>query len=72
MCLYLHYTRLKSIGQYKKSKNKYTEIDNVKNVQENLGHATPAFTLERYASITSDMLEESRRNNQTVIDRLGI
>jgi phage integrase len=46
--------------------------DNVKNVQENLGHATPAFTLERYASITSDMLEESRRNNQTVIDRLGI
>ncbi len=33
--------------------------DDIKTVQENLGHATAAFTLEIYAHITNQMRKES-------------
>lgn len=46
--------------------------DNVKNVQGNLGHATPAFTLDRYATVTNDMMKESADKMQAFIDGLGI
>lgn len=46
--------------------------DNVKNVQGNLGHATPAFTLDRYATITSDMMKESANKMQAFIEGLGL
>ena len=33
--------------------------DDVKTVQSNLGHATAAFTLDRYAHYTEDMRKDS-------------
>lgn len=46
--------------------------DNVKNVQTNMGHSTPAFTLERYATVTSDMINESREKLQNQFKKLNI
>lgn len=46
--------------------------DNIKSVQTNLGHATPAFTIERYASVTSDMIKESQEKLQSQFSRLNI
>ena len=33
--------------------------DDIKTVQENLGHATAAFTLDRYGHVTEQMRKES-------------
>ena len=46
--------------------------DNVKSVQNNLGHATPAFTLERYATVTDDMFKESQNKLQAFFKTLDI
>lgn len=44
--------------------------DDVKTVQENLGHATAAFTLDVYGHVSEKMKEESARRQQAYIDNL--
>jgi integrase len=39
-------------------------------VQENLGHATAAFTLDVYGHVSEKMKEESARKQQAYIDNL--
>ena len=46
--------------------------DNFKSVQNNLGHATPAFTLDRYATVTYDMLKETQNKLQGFFRTLDI
>ena len=46
--------------------------DNIKSVQNNLGHATPAFTLDRYATVTYDMLKETQNKLQGFFGTLDI
>ena len=44
--------------------------DDVKTVQENLGHATAAFTLDVYGHVSERMKEESARRQQAFIEAL--
>lgn len=44
--------------------------DDIKTVQENLGHHTAAFTLDQYGHVTGDMRDESSRRMQRFIDGL--
>ena len=44
--------------------------DDVKTVQENLGHATAAFTLDVYGHVSERMKEESARRQQAFIESL--
>ena len=44
--------------------------DDVKTVQDNLGHATAAFTLDVYGHILARMKEESARRQEEYIQRL--
>lgn len=44
--------------------------DDVKTVQENLGHATAAFTLDIYGHVSERMKEESARRQQAFIESL--
>lgn len=46
--------------------------DDVKTVQTNLGHATAAFTLDRYGHVSERMREESARRQQEYIKSLGL
>lgn len=46
--------------------------DNIKSVQNNLGHATPAFTIDRYATVTDDMIRESQNKLQGFFVTLDI
>ena len=46
--------------------------DDIKTVQSNLGHATAAFTLDRYGHVSERMREESAKRQQEYIKRLGI
>lgn len=46
--------------------------DNFKSVQNNLGHATPAFTLDRYATVTDDMIRETQNKLQGFFGTLEI
>lgn len=46
--------------------------DNIKALQENLGHATPSFTLERYATVTREMIEETQRKLDSHFSNLDI
>ena len=41
--------------------------DNIKTVQENLGHATAAFTLDIYGHVTAGMRQDSARRMEGVI-----
>lgn len=45
--------------------------DDVKTVQENLGHHTAAFTLDRYGHVTVQMRNESAARMEAFIDRLN-
>lgn len=44
--------------------------DDVKTVQEHLGHYTAAFTLDVYGHVTERMQKESARKMQTILDGL--
>lgn len=44
--------------------------DDIKTVQENLGHHSAAFTLDKYAHITEDMRKESANRMQNFINSL--
>lgn len=44
--------------------------DDIKTVQQNLGHATAAFTLDRYAHVTDQMRCESAQRMDSFIQRL--
>ena len=44
--------------------------DDVKTVQRNLGHATAAFTLDRYGHVSEKMKEDSSARMEAYIDRL--
>lgn len=44
--------------------------DDIKTVQENLGHATASFTLGTYAHATAGMKQESARRMDTYIQSL--
>ena len=44
--------------------------DDIKTVQENLGHHTAAFTLDRYAHVTETMKRESANRMQAFIETL--
>lgn len=50
--------------------NSLQEGDDVKTVQQNLGHATAAFTLDVYGHVSERMREESARRMQGLIDRM--
>ena len=52
--------------------NSLQEGDDIKTVQENLGHATAAFTLQVYAHVSDRMKEESANRQQEMIRRLGL
>ena len=52
--------------------NSLQEGDDFKTVQDNLGHATAAFTLNVYGHVSDRMKEESARRQQEYIARLGI
>ena len=45
--------------------------DNVKTVQDNLGHATAAFTLDVYGHVSEKMKEESAARMQAYIDNMA-
>ena len=45
--------------------------DNVKTVQDNLGHATAAFTLDVYGHVSEKMKEDSAARMQAYIDRMA-
>jgi len=44
--------------------------DDVKTVQENLGHASAAFTLDEYGHVSERMKKESARRQQAFIESL--
>lgn len=44
--------------------------DDIKTVQENLGHHSAAFTLDKYAHVTDDMRKESANRMQNFINEL--
>jgi integrase len=46
--------------------------DDVKTVQENLGHATAAFTLDQYAHVTDTMKRDSSNRMEAFIHELDI
>lgn len=47
--------------------------DDIKTVQENLGHATAAFTLDRYGHVTERMKRDSAaRMNHFIKDVMGL
>lgn len=50
--------------------NSLQEGDDLKTVQQNLGHATAAFTLDVYGHISERMREESAKRMQGLIDRI--
>ena len=52
--------------------NSLQEGDDFKTVQDNLGHATAAFTLNVYGHVSDKMKEESARRQQEFIQRMGI
>lgn len=45
--------------------------DSIKTVQENLGHATAAFTMQVYAHVSDKMKKESADKMQSYIDSIG-
>ena len=45
--------------------------DDVKTVQENLGHATVAFTLDVYGHVSKHMKEASAQRMQQYIEAMG-
>lgn len=45
--------------------------DDIKTVQENLGHATAAFTLDVYGHVTAQMRRDSASRMEGVIQSLG-
>ena len=45
--------------------------DDIKTVQENLGHATASFTLDVYGHVSERMKQESAQRMQNFIDSLG-
>ena len=45
--------------------------DNVKTVQDNLGHATAAFTLDVYGHVSERMKEDSAARMQAYIDNMA-
>ncbi len=52
--------------------NSLQEGDDFKTVQDNLGHATAAFTLNVYGHVSDRMKEESAKRQQAFIARMGI
>lgn len=46
--------------------------DDIKTLQDNLGHHTAAFTLDTYGHVTEDMKKESAARQQAFIEKLGI
>ena len=46
--------------------------NDIKTVQENVGHATASFTLDMYAHVTDDMRKDSAEQMQALADRLSI
>lgn len=44
--------------------------DDVKTLQENMGHATAAFTLDKYAHVTEQMRRSSSNRMQQYINNL--
>lgn len=46
--------------------------DDIKTVQENLGHHTAAFTLDTYAHVTDQMKRDSANRMQAYIDNLNV
>ena len=46
--------------------------DDIKTVQDALGHATAAFTLDVYGHVSERIKEESARRQQAYIEALGI
>ena len=52
--------------------NSLQEGDDYKTVQDNLGHATAAFTLNVYGHVSDKMKEESARRQQEFIQRMGL
>ena len=47
------------------------EGDDVKTVQENLGHATASFTLDVYGHVSEKMKKESAARMQSYIEKIG-
>ena len=45
--------------------------DNVKTVQDNLGHATAAFTLDVYGHVSEKMKEDSAARMQAYIEAVN-
>lgn len=45
--------------------------DDIKTVQENLGHATAAFTLDVYGHVTAQMRKDSADRMEQVIRRVS-
>jgi len=45
--------------------------DDVKTVQQNLGHATAAFTLDRYGHVSERMKDDSAARMEKYIDRIS-
>ena len=45
--------------------------DDIKTVQENLGHATAAFTLDVYGHVTEQMRRDSASRMQRFYESLG-
>jgi integrase len=46
------------------------EGDDVKTVQENLGHATASFTLDVYGHVSEKMKQESAKRMQSYFDKI--
>lgn len=44
--------------------------DDLKTISSNLGHATTAFTLDRYGHMTTNMMQESSRRMQLLLDSI--
>ena len=44
--------------------------DDIKTISTNLGHATVAFTLDRYGHVTDSMRDESSRKMQQLLDAI--
>lgn len=52
--------------------NSLRALDDVKTVQENLGHATAAFTLDKYAHVTDTMRRDSANRMEAFIEKLNV
>lgn len=46
--------------------------DDIKTLQDNLGHHSAAFTLDTYGHVTEEMKRESAERQQAFIERLGV